>query len=513
MDQGQKSNSRSEIGSRHEVPLVGSVLVQQGIITDEEYASALSRSEQSGHSIWTALRGTRLVLPDRKRGAGGAEPSNEEMPRGTTIAGDDQDRGTPVAFGNFDVSRPIPALVSGLFEDATRWGATDLHFDPTPDGVRVRARIDGLLHDVGSLPDDVAQHVRARIKVLAGMDLLEKREPQDGHVTLQGEAGHRDFRVATLLTGLGERMVVRSHQMAEQGHTLDVLGLEDDQVAAVRRLLSRPHGLILVAGPTGSGKTTTLYACLRELATPVRSLLTIEDPIEYRLDGVTQVEVHRDLGLNFARGLRAILRQDPDVIMVGEIRDRQTARIASRAAAAGTFVLSTAHAADGFGVLRTLANYQVPPQRIGESLGGIIVQRLVRTLCECKRPLAPERAPRTTLAGWGLGDDECGRANLYEPAGCPRCLWTGFRGRTGIFEVIELDEPLGRRGGLARDGSRWSAAIAEGRSCDLAHAAARKVAAGTTTVEEVRRLIALPRRDPGDPPQAPGAEHGILENP
>jgi type II secretory ATPase GspE/PulE/Tfp pilus assembly ATPase PilB-like protein len=509
MGQDPKPSPRSETRRGPEVPLGGSLLVQQGIITNEEYASALSRSEQSGHSIWTALRGASLILPGWARPGEKGGPSNEAAPLPPPLPGDGPTGAAPAPFGGLDASSPIPLLVSGLFEGAARWGATDIHFDPTPAAVRVRARIDGLLHDVGSLPDDVARHVRSRIKVLAGMDLVEKREPQDGHVFLQDEAGRRDFRVATLLTGLGERMVVRSHQVADQGHSLDALGLEDEEVAAVRQLLAKPHGLVLVAGPTGSGKTTTLYACLRALAEPTRSLLTIEDPIEYRLEGVTQVEVHPKLGLSFARGLRAILRQDPDVIMVGEIRDRDTARIASRAAAAGAFVLSTAHAADGLGVLRTLANYQVPPRRIGESLGGIVVQRLVRTLCDCKRPTAPNRASTTMLASWGLGDEECGRAKLYEPAGCPRCLGTGYRGRTGIFEVIKFGEPVGQRGGLIRGGSRWAEAITVGRSCDLLRSAARKIAAGTTTFEEVRRLLPVPHQERSGPPSASPTEETI----
>jgi type II secretory ATPase GspE/PulE/Tfp pilus assembly ATPase PilB-like protein len=406
----------------------------------------------------------------------------------------------PGPFTVLDQSTSIPVLVSRLLEDTARWGATDIHFDPTPAGVTVRVRIDGHLHEVGALSEDVARHVRSRIKVLAGMDIVEKREPQDGHVSLQADGGgHRDYRVATLLTGLGERMVVRSHQVADRGHTLEAVGLEEGQVAGVRRLLAKPQGLVLVAGPTGSGKTTTLYACLRALATPARSLITIEDPIEYRLDGVTQVEVHPSLGLSFARGLRAILRQDPDIIMVGEIRDRQTARIASRAAAAGAVVLSSIHAADGPGVLRSLANYRLPPHFVVESLAGIVVQRLVRTLCvSCKRPIRPDSTATALLADWGLDEETRVRATLNEPAGCPRCLGTGYRGRTGIFEVIELG---GQTGGWKRPGpTHWPRAFAMGRSCDLLRAAALKVVQGTTTLEEVRRILITSHHEPDETP-------------
>jgi len=471
--------------------------VQQGIISDEEYESAVQRSEQSGHSLWKALRDANLIIP------GHARPRDQDARQtGLTPA---PGGGGPSGISTRPITAPdqfasIPTLVSELFEDTVRWRATDIHFDPTPGGVRIRVRIDGLLHDVGTLPEEVARQVRSRIKVLAGMDLLEKREPQDGHISLRAEDGHRDFRVATLLTGVGERMVVRFHQVADWGRSLDDLGLEGEQVAAVRRLLANPQGLILVAGPIGSGKTTTLYACLREQASPTRSLITIEDPIEYQLDGVTQVEVRPKLGLSLARGLRAILRQDPDVIMVGEIRDRDTARIASRAASIGSVVLSSLHAADGRGVFRSLANLGVAPQRIGESLAGIVVQRLVRTLCSaCKRPVDLDRELKSQLVRWGLSNEEADEATLFGPTGCPDCLGTGYRGRTGVFEVIELGERMRQRGRPSGDGLSWSHALAEGRSCDLSRSAARKVGQGLTTIEEIRRILPM---QPGTPSES-----------
>jgi len=454
------------------------LLLQQGIITDEEYTAAMSQSEQEGHSIWSALRGLNVFLSPRG-------PSGDRAGAGSA------------AWRSSDWEHPtsIPRLVSELFEDTVRWGATDLHLDPGSGGVTVRARIDGLLHTVGTLPEEVARHVRSRIKVLAGIDLLERREPQDGHISLQAEEGRRDFRVATLMTGAGERLVVRFHQVADRRLALDALGLEDGQAEALGRLLERPQGLILVAGPIGSGKTTTLYACLQALNVPTRSLVTIEDPIEYRLDGVNQVEVHRHLGLTFARGLRAILRQDPDIIMVGEIRDRDTARIASRAAATGAVVFSSLHAADGPGVFRTLANFRVSPHRIGECLAGIVVQRLVRTLCgACKRPAAADPSRLDVLAGWGLGGDESAGATLFDPVGCPQCLGTGYHGRIGIFDVIEIDDHA--RDQMARDvgAGRWPLSRGSGRAGALHHAAALKVGRGLTTIEEVRRV--LPRRSP-----------------
>jgi type II secretory ATPase GspE/PulE/Tfp pilus assembly ATPase PilB-like protein len=293
-------------------------------------------------------------------------------------------------------------------------------------------------------------------------------------------------------------MVIRFHQAADRGLSLDALGLDADQAATVGQFLARPSGLVLVAGPVGSGKTTTLYACLRALAHPTRSLITIEDPIEYQLDGATQVEVRPHLGLTFARGLRAILRQDPDIIMVGEIRDPDTARVASRAAAAGAAVLSSLHAADGPGVLRSLANYRVSPARIGESLAGIVVQRLVRTLCAaCKRPAGPDsdRGRLSLLAAWGLGAEEVERATLFEPTGCPACHGTGYHGRTGVFEVIEIG-PAGRAQGSGSQPLDLKKLVA-GRSCDLATAVARKVARGLTTIDEVQRVLTIRPHTPG----------------
>jgi type II secretory ATPase GspE/PulE/Tfp pilus assembly ATPase PilB-like protein len=449
-------------------------LVHQGIITGEEYASAVGRHEESGHSIWAALRGAvRLILPRGPHFFGRGEES-------------DDSRFTVAEVSPGERSSPIPELVSNLFEKAIQWRGTDIHLDPDTAGVRIRVRIDGHLHDVGSLPDEVARQVRSRIKILAGMDILEKVGPQDGHICLSADGIHRDFRVATLLTGLGERMVIRFHQAAEQGVLLDALGLDPDQESTVRSLLDRPQGLILIGGPVGSGKTTTLYACLRSIAHPMRSLITIEDPIEYRLDGVCQVEVRPHLGLTFAQGLRAILRQDANVVAVGEIRDRNTARVVSRAASAGSLVLSAVHAGSGAGVLRSLANYRISPYRIGESLVGIIVQRLVRVLCPvCKSPVELDSQTRTTLESWGLSNGEVAQATLFNPVGCPVCLGTGYRGRTGVFEVIDIAE---LSIGLAQE-INWPRVLTKARHCKLATAAARKVARGITTIGEVKRVL------------------------
>lgn len=452
-------------------------LVHQGIITGEEYASAVGRHEESGHSIWAALRGAvHLILPRRPYFFGRGEESDDTRFAVAEV----------VATG--EGLSPIPELVSNLFEKAIQWRGTDIHLDPDTSGVRIRVRVDGHLHDVGSLPDEVARQVRSRIKILAGMDILEKVGPQDGHICLSADGIHRDFRVATLLTGLGERMVIRFHQVAEQGVLLDALGLDPDQESTVRSLLDRPQGLILIGGPVGSGKTTTLYACLRSIAHPMRSLITIEDPIEYRLDGVCQVEVRPHLGLTFAQGLRAILRQDANVIAVGEIRDRTTARVVSRAAAAGSLVLSAVHAGSGAGVLRSLANYRISPYRIGESLAGIIVQRLVKVLCPaCKRLVVLDSRSQTTLASWGLSNEEVAQATLFNPVGCQACLGTGYRGRTGVFEVIDIAE-LSIEPALEIDRPQ---VLVNGRQCKLPTAAARKIARGVTTIEEVNRVLSM----------------------
>ncbi len=457
-------------------------LVHQGIITGEEYASAVGRHEESGHSIWAALRGAvRLILPRRPHFFGlGDEPDDTPFAVAEVVATGER-------------LSPIPELVSNLFEKAIQWRGTDIHLDPDSSGVRIRVRIDGHLHDVGSLPDEVARQVRSRIKILAGMDILEKVGPQDGHICLSADGIHRDFRVATLLTGLGERMVIRFHQAAEQGALLDALGLDPDQESTVRSLLDRPQGLILIGGPVGSGKTTTLYACLRSIAHPTRSLITIEDPIEYRLDGVCQVEVRPHLGLSFAQGLRAILRQDANVVAVGEIRDRNTARVVSRAAAAGSLVLSAVHAGSGAGVLRSLANYRIPPYRIGESLVGIIVQRLVRVLCPaCKRPVEFDSRSQTTLASWGLSNEEMAHATLFSPVGCSACLGTGYHGRTGVFEVIDIAD-LSIEPAPEID---WPRVLVAGRHRKLSTAAARKVARGVTTIEEANRVLSIRSQTP-----------------
>lgn len=489
----------------HEGPQLGRSLVHDGVITDEEYASALSRSEQFGHSIWTALRGVAsLILPGRSHPRGWWEAEQEPPASGAGPGPSAGSVGPLVTPGRFP---SVPALVSGMFEEASRCGGTDIHLDPDADAVRIRIRIDGFLHEAGSLPEELARQVRSRIKVLAGIDPLERAVHQDGHISLASGDGRRDFRVATLLTGMGERMVIRFHLEAARARSLDGLGLDTGQVAAVRRLLNRPQGLILVAGPIGSGKTTTLYACLRELARPTRSLVTIEDPIEHRLDGAVQIEVRPHLGLTFARGLRAILRQDADVIVIGEIRDRETARVAARAATAGALVLSSVHAADAPGVLRCLAHWGVPPSRIGEGLAGVIAQRLVRTLCEaCKRPADADRAPLSAPVAQAIDVDEVERATPFEPTGCPRCLGTGFHGRTGVFEVIEFEGHGGVPGGVPERPRSPTA----GRSCDLLVAASRLVGRGLTTLEEVGRVLPIRSEARGDlgPPASPSARPG-----
>lgn len=460
----------------------GDSLLHEGIITSEEYRSAVGQQDQTDHSIWSALRdAVRLILPS----AAGHSDSGDvsAVVRDATL----EPAGHRLTVMPENAGS-VPGFVSNLFENTIQWGGTDIHLDPEAAGVRIRIRIDGQLHDVGSLPIEMARHVRSRIKILAGMDILEKTGPQDGHICLDTDAGRRDFRVATLLTGLGERMVIRFHQAADQGLVLDALGLDPDQTSAVRGLLARPQGLVLVAGPVGSGKTTTLYACLRAVAHPMRSLITIEDPIEYRLDGICQVEVHPQLGLSFAHGLRAILRQDADVVAVGEIRDRDTARVVSRAAAAGALVLSAVHAASGAAVLRSLANYRVSPHRIAESMAGIIVQRLLRTLCSvCKRPSESKAKSFELLSSWELSREELERATFFEPVGCPLCLGTGYRGRTGVFEVIEIDE-LDTANASKID---WPLVLTKGPHCKLQVAAGRKVARGITTVEEAARVLSL----------------------
>ncbi len=333
---------------------------------------------------------------------------------------------------------PIVNLVNMALMTSIRDGASDIHIEPDKKGTRIRYRIDGKLRDLMRPPSGLHAAIISRLKVIGKMDIAEKRLPQEGRVRIMAEGRGIDLRVSSMPTLLGEKVVIRILDKSNLHTRMETLGFRDEALAAFHRMLHQPHGLVLVTGPTGSGKTTTLYSALYLLRDPDRNIVTVEDPVEYQMDMVNQIQVQDQIGMNFARALRSILRQDPDVIMVGEIRDEETARVAVQAGLTGHLVLATLHTNDAPGAVGRLMDMNVEPYLLSSVLNGVVAQRLARTVCpNCQTKYYPTE---NVLADAGL-EGMTGRA-FIRGAGCEACHNSGFRGRAGIYEVMEITAPL-----------------------------------------------------------------------
>ena len=376
---------------------------------------------------------------------------------------------------------PAIRLINGILAEAVRAGVSDIHIEPYESGLIVRMRRDGVLKESLRMPAHVAPVVVSRIKVMARLDIAERRVPQDGRIGIMLGGRSLDVRVSTLPSRAGERVVLRVLDKQQAGLSLAQLGLGGAADAILRKALAEPNGIILVTGPTGSGKTTTLYAALGHLNDGSRNILTVEDPVEYAMEGVGQTQVNAKVGMTFANGLRAILRQDPDVVMVGEIRDRETADIAVQASLTGHLVLSTVHTNDAPGAITRLRDMKVEPFLLASSLRAVLAQRLVRRLCEhCRTPEEGDSGA-AALLGFPAG------TVIYRAAGCERCGGSGYRGRIGLFEAVAVDAEVRR---LILDGADETAIAAHAfaRSPSLAAAARALVEAGVTTPEEAIRV-------------------------
>lgn len=378
-------------------------------------------------------------------------------------------------------------LVDLLLERAFQLGATDIHLDPRPNGIVLRLRLDGILHDILHLGSEYALQVVSRIKLISGINIAEKRLAQDGHISSARLNQNRDVRVGTGPTIYGERVVMRLMADHTQFNTLDQLGLYPEQIQAIQRALDTPHGMILSVGPVGTGKSTTTYSCLSALNSPVRSLVTIEDPVERRIDGVNQIQVEQKIKFGFVEALRGILRQDPDVIMIGEIRDSETAHIAVRAGLMGTRVLSTLHASDTGSTLDMFREFQIPRMFLADSVKCVIAQRLVRKVCEksCER-FTPDAATCDLL---GISPEQGAQTTLVRGIPADSNFHTGYFGRTGIFEVMLVDPEL-RELIMAGKSGRTILEAAHAKGMDrLEESARRKVLDGITSVEEMLRIL------------------------
>lgn len=381
---------------------------------------------------------------------------------------------------------PIIRIVNLMFQEAVKRRASDIHLEPRHNNMEVRYRIDGTLHHIRNIPKSLQAAVISRIKVMSDLDIAERRIPQDGRVGLRVLNRIIDLRVSTLPVQHGERVVLRVLDKSAQQYSLDQLGLAPGDREAFEKLIRKPHGIILVTGPTGSGKTTTLYTSLMALKSPDVNIMTCEDPIEYELEGVNQSAVNNKAGLTFASQLRAILRQDPDIVLVGEVRDTETADIAFRAAMTGHLVLSTLHCNDAAGAVTRLTDMGVEPFLIASSVIGVVAQRLVRIICpRCKTSYFPDAAE---LAPFGLAD-QAGSIELYRGQGGNNCENTGYQGRLAVFEVMTVTEDI-RRIILSRPSSDQikQLAVAAGMRT-LRENAVTKLLAGATTTDEVSRRI------------------------
>jgi type IV pilus assembly protein PilB len=379
---------------------------------------------------------------------------------------------------------PVVRVLNSIIHDAVRIGATDIHIEPEVEETRVRVRVDGLLYDKATLTRGTAAAVASRLKALAGMDIAERLRPQDGRILLDVEGREYDLRIATVGTAFGERAAIRLLNTQQVLLGLERLGLFPDQEQILTRLLAHQHGMILVTGPTGSGKTTTLYGAINQLNERMRNIMTVEDPVEYRLPGITQIPVREKAGITFDLGLRAILRQDPDVIMVGEIRDPATAGIAINAALTGHLVLTTLHTSTAAGALVRLLDMGVEPYLLTSEVVAVVGQRLVRILCTtCKSQQALRSETDIDLFRLPPG------LMLYGPVGCPECGALGYRGRTGVFEIMEMTNTLRELVLQRKPATAIMEAARGGGMLTLRDSAIRKVLDGVTSLDELRRSI------------------------
>jgi general secretion pathway protein E len=379
---------------------------------------------------------------------------------------------------------PVIKFVHSLLFRAIRERSSDIHVEPYEKDLAIRNRIDGILYPMVSAPRKWHAPVVSRIKVMAGLDIAERRLPQDGRIKIRVGGKEIDIRVSIVPTAFGERVVLRLLDRSSLVLGLEDIGLSPADLSRIERFLSRSNGILLVTGPTGSGKTTTLYAALRRLDSETKNIITIEDPIEYQIRGIGQIQVNPKIHLTFANGLRSILRQDPDIIMVGEIRDAETAEIAIQASLTGHLVLSTLHTNDSASAVTRLVDMGIEPFLVASSLSGVVAQRLVRKLCaECRTPYAPTREQWEKL---GLPGSPSGV--FYKAAGCVQCMNTGYLGRIGIFEILPADDQV-RSLILTRSDADGIKAFATSRGMrTILSAGASKVCEGVTSAEEVLRV-------------------------
>ena len=384
---------------------------------------------------------------------------------------------------------PIVKLVTAIMSQAVGDRASDIHIEPTEKDVRVRFRVDGVLHEVMHSPKKIQSGLISRLKIMSDMDIAEKRIPQDGRIAIRVQGKAIDLRVVTLPTVFGEKVVMRILDKSSALMNLDDLGFLESQFKRFEIAYRKPYGAILVTGPTGAGKSTTLYATLNILNKPDVNIITVEDPVEYRLRGINQVQVHNQAGLTFAMALRSILRNSPDIILVGEIRDRETAMIAVESALTGHLVLSSLHTNDAPSAITRLTEMEVEPFLVASAIDCVVAQRLARKLCEkCKEAYRPDHVE---LKAAGFPEDEWeGVVEIFRPVGCSACSKTGYRGRMGLYEVMPVSEEIERLTVERSSADDIKKVAVEQGMLTLKHDGLEKVKLGWTSIEDVLRVVA-----------------------
>ena len=442
-----------------------------GVSSSEDILAELRRMARASEAF-----GTRAVL--------------EEVDADLAIAEEEENDDLEADDGISDA--PLVRLVNSVIFQAAEDGASDVHFEPQEDALVVRFRVDGVLQEVQRIPKRMTPGVTTRLKVLAKLDIAERRKPQDGRISLNAAAAGRmlDIRVATLPTVEGEKVVMRLLDKSRRAPTLEELGLSDEMRERLAEIIAKPTGALLVTGPTGSGKSTTLYAGLTTMNRPEVNIITVEDPVEYRLRGVNQVQINNRAGLTFASALRSILRSDPDVVMVGEIRDGETAKISIEAALTGHFVLSTLHTNDAPSAITRLNEMGVEPFLTGAAVTGVLAQRLARKLCShCCEMYQPSNeellqsrvAPSVAAASDGMV--------FYRKKGCPRCNQTGYKGRVGVYQLLTMTESIAQLAVARASREDVERAAMDAGMRSLWDDGLAKVAAGLTSVEELARVL------------------------
>ncbi|MBN1613877.1 MAG: type II secretion system ATPase GspE [Deltaproteobacteria bacterium] len=388
---------------------------------------------------------------------------------------------------------PIIKLVNLLLSGAIKDRASDIHIEPYQNALKIRYRIDGILYDILNLPRRIQSPLVSRVKVMARLNIAEKRLPQDGRIDIKIGERNVDIRVSVLPTAFGERVVLRILDKSASMLQLSDLGMDENHIRIFNRLIKSPYGIILVTGPTGSGKTTTLYAALSQINHPEINIITIEDPIEYQIEGVGQIQVNPKIDLTFANGLRSIVRQDPDVILVGEIRDLETAEIAIQSSLTGHLVFSTLHTNDAASAVTRLIDMGIEPYLVTSSVIAIVAQRLVRVLCpNCKEPYVPDEA---YLANIDMTAEMLGKDRIFRKRGCLSCMHTGYRGRTAIFEILIMDEPIKKLILRTSDSNQINEEAVRRGMTTLLGDGTQKVLEGVTTIEEVLRVTRILKRE------------------